>query len=104
MARCGTGRHRGARAGRRVVPAEPAQVTWPVYICVMARHAQRPGNLPAEATSFVGRRRGFRTAAWLVEPAEVLDPALVSQAVMAALDLRDRAATKPLALLPSYLG
>jgi predicted ATPase/DNA-binding CsgD family transcriptional regulator len=107
----------------------------------MARPTQRPGNLPAEATSFIGRRReiaevrkkltearlvslvgpggvgktrlairiatdlgrGFRGGGWLVELAEVLDPALVSSAVMAALDLRDQAATEPLALLLSYL-
>src|SRR5262252_7882272 len=107
----------------------------------MARPARRPGNLPAEATSFVGRRRelgevrkkltearlvslvgpggvgktrlairaatelsrGFRGGGWLVELAEVLDPALVSHAVMAALNLRDQAATEPLALLLSYL-
>ncbi|MBO0818440.1 MAG: LuxR family transcriptional regulator, partial [Actinobacteria bacterium] len=105
----------------------------------MARPAQRPGNLPAEATSFVGRRRelaevrkkltearlvslvgpggvgktrlairaatelgrGFRGGGWLVELAEILDPALVSHAVLAALDLRDQAATEPLALLLS---
>ena len=105
----------------------------------MARPARRPGNLPAEATSFVGRRRelaevrkklaearlvslvgpggvgktrlairaaadlgrGFRDGAWLVELAEVAIPALVSNAVMAALDLRDQAATEPLALLLS---
>jgi predicted ATPase/DNA-binding CsgD family transcriptional regulator len=107
----------------------------------MARPTQRPGNLPAEATSFIGRRReiaevrkkltearlvtlvgpggvgktrlairiatdlgrGFRGGGWLVELAEILDPALVSSAVMAALDLRDQAATEPLALLLSYL-
>ena len=107
----------------------------------MARPARRPGNLPAEATSFIGRRRelaevrrkltearlvslvgpggvgktrlairaaaelgrGFRGGGWLVELAEVLDPALVSHAVMAALNLRDQAATEPLALLLSYL-
>ena len=81
----------------------------------MARPKYRMGNLPAEATSFVGRRRelaeikkklasarlislvgpggvgktrlavraateigrGFRDGAWLVELAEVRDPALV---------------------------
>jgi len=102
---------------------------------------RRPGNLPAEATSFIGRRcelaavrkkltearlvslvgpggvgktrlairaaadlaRGFRGGGWLVELAEVLDPALVSSAVMTALDLRDQAATEPLPLLLSYL-
>ena len=107
----------------------------------MARPARRPGNLPAEATSFVGRRRelaevrkkltqarlvsligpggvgktrlairvaadlgrGFRDGGWLVELAEVPIPALVSDAVMAALDLRDQAAAGPLALLLSYL-
>jgi predicted ATPase/DNA-binding CsgD family transcriptional regulator len=107
----------------------------------MARHARRVGNLPAEVTSFVGRRReladvrrklaqarlvtltgpggvgktrlairtavglarGFRDGGWLVELADVLDPALVSSAVMMALDLRDQAAAEPLALLRSYL-
>jgi predicted ATPase/DNA-binding CsgD family transcriptional regulator len=107
----------------------------------MARPTRRTGNLPTEATSFIGRRRelaelrkkltaarlvslvgpggvgktrlairigtdlgrGFPDGAWLVELADVRDPALVSNAVMAALDLRDQAATEPLALLLSYL-
>ncbi len=107
----------------------------------MARPTRRPGNLPAEATSFIGRRRelaelrkklttarlvslvgpggvgktrlairigtdlrrGFRDGAWLVELAEVRDPALVGNATLAALDLRDQAATEPRALLLSYL-
>src|SRR5215831_2537074 len=107
----------------------------------MARPAQRPGNLPAEATSFVGRRselaevrkkltearlvslvgpggvgktrlairaaadlgRGFSDGAWLAELAEVRNPALVSSAVMTALDLRDQAAADPWELLLSYL-
>src|SRR6266513_691971 len=107
----------------------------------MARPTRRSGNLPAEATSFIGRRRelaevrkklgaarlvslvgpggvgktrlavriaadlarGFRDGAWLVELADVRDPALVSNAAMAALDLRDQAFTEPLALLLSYL-
>jgi predicted ATPase/DNA-binding CsgD family transcriptional regulator len=107
----------------------------------MARPIRRPGNLPAEATSFIGRRRelaelrkklstarlvslvgpggvgktrlairsgtglrrGFRDGAWLVELAEVRDPALVGNATLAALDLRDQAATEPRALLLSYL-
>src|SRR5262249_60072535 len=107
----------------------------------MARPFRRPGNIPAEATSFIGRRselaevrrklgdarlvglvgpggvgktrlairaaadlgRGFRDGAWLAELAEVLDPDLVDGAVLAALDLRDQAATEPRALLLSYL-
>ena len=107
----------------------------------MARPTCRPGNLPAETTSFIGRRhelaevrkkltaarlvslvgpggvgktrlairagtdlkRGFRDGAWLVELAEVRDPALVGNATLAALDLRDQAATEPRALLLSYL-
>ncbi len=107
----------------------------------MARPARRSGNLPAEATSFIGRRRefrevskkltegrlvslvgpggvgktrlairiatdlrrGFRGGGWLVELAEVLDPALVNNAVMEALDLRDQAASAPTAILLSYL-
>jgi predicted ATPase/DNA-binding CsgD family transcriptional regulator len=97
--------------------------------------------MPAEVTSFVGRRRelaeirkklaaarlvslvgpggvgktrlairvatglgrGFPDGAWMAELAELQDPALVGNAVMAALDLRDQAATEPLALLRSYL-
>jgi predicted ATPase/DNA-binding CsgD family transcriptional regulator len=107
----------------------------------MARPAYRPGNLPAEATSFVGRRRelaevrakltgarlvslvgpggvgktrlavraatdlarGFPAGAWLVELADIREPALVGNTVMAALDLRDQAGTEPVALLASYL-
>jgi len=107
----------------------------------MARPARRPGNLPAEATSFIGRRRElaevkrklaaarlvslvgpggvgktrlafrassdlarrFRDGAWLVELAEIRDPALVGNAVLAALDLRDQASTQPLDLVLSYL-
>src|SRR5215475_11806320 len=116
-------------------------VSGAVYTHVMARPSRRVGNLPAEATSFIGRRRelaevrnkltearlvslvgpggvgktrlairaatdlrrGFRGGGWLVELAEVLDPALVSNAVMAALDLRDQAASAPAAILLSYL-
>jgi predicted ATPase/DNA-binding CsgD family transcriptional regulator len=107
----------------------------------MARPIHRPGNLPAETTSFIGRRhelaelrkklttarlvslvgpggvgktrlairsgtdlrRGFRDGAWLVELAEVRDPALIGNATLAALDLRDQTATEPRALLLSYL-
>ena len=108
---------------------------------VMARPNRRAGNLPAEATSFVGRRRelaelrkklaatrlvslvgpggvgksrlalraatdlarGFPAGAWLVELAEVRDPELVSNAMLAALDLRAQAATEPLPLLLAFL-
>jgi predicted ATPase/DNA-binding CsgD family transcriptional regulator len=107
----------------------------------MARPTRRSGNLPAEASSFIGRRRelaelrrkltaarlvslsgpggvgksrlalriatdlarGFSGGAWMVELAEIQDPALVGNAVLAALDLRDQAATEPLPLLLSYL-
>jgi len=107
----------------------------------MARPKHRLGNLPAEATSFVGRRRelgeirkklttarlvslvgpggvgktrlalriasdlgrGFADGAWLVELADVRDGALVTNAVLAALDLRDQSAMKPLQILLSDL-
>ena len=103
----------------------------------MARSRHPLGNLPAETTSFVGRRRelgevrkklttarlvslvgpggvgktrlalrtaadlgrGFVDGAWLVELAEVRDGALVTNAVLAALDLRDQAGMKPLHIL-----
>ncbi len=107
----------------------------------MARRTRRPGNLPAEPTSFIGRRRelaeskrklsrarlvslvgpggvgksrlglrvatdlgrGFKDGSWLIELAEVGEPDLVVYAVLAALDLRDQAATEPPALLLNYL-
>ena len=107
----------------------------------MARPALRKGNLPAEATSFIGRRkelaeikrklgaarlvslvgpggvgktrlairaatdlsRRFKDGAWLVELAELQDPALMGNAMMAALDLRDQASTAPHDLLFGYL-
>ena len=50
-----------------------------------------------------GLDRGLRDGAWLVELADVQDPALVGSAVMAALGLRDQASTEPLALVLSYL-
>ena len=106
----------------------------------MARPIHRPGNLPAETSSFIGRdrelaevrkkltagrlvslvgpggvgktrlairsatalRRGFANGAWLVGLAEVRDPALVGNAMLAALDLRDQA-IEPRALLLSFL-
>ena len=107
----------------------------------MARSRRRIGNLPAEATTFVGRRRelaelrrtlagarlvslvgpggvgktrlairmatdlerGFADGAWWVELAEIRDPALVINAVVAALDLRDQAAAQPLPILLSHV-
>src|ERR1700730_18475749 len=98
----------------------------------MARPSRRPGNLPAEATSFIGRRRelaelrkklsaarlvslvgpggvgktrlairiatdlgrGFRDGAWMVELADLQDPALVGNAVFASVALRDQAAAE----------
>src|ERR1051326_1499165 len=107
----------------------------------MAKPARRAGNLPAEATSFIGRRRelaelrkklstarlvslvgpggvgksrlalraatdlgrAFRGGAWWVELAEVRDPALVPNAVLSSLDLRDQAGTEPSELLLSHL-
>jgi len=108
----------------------------------MARAPHRPGNLPAEVTSFVGRRtelaearkklagarlvtlvgpggvgktrlairiatdlgRAYGSGAWMAELAELQDSALVGNAVLAALGLRDQAATEPVALLLSYLA
>src|SRR5437764_3000725 len=107
----------------------------------MARPRHRLGNVPAETTSFVGRRRelaeirkklstsrlislvgpggvgktrlalratadlarGFADGAWLVELAEIRDGALVADAVLAALDLRDQAALTPMQILVSQL-
>src|SRR3954469_19973955 len=101
-----------------------------------------PGNLPAETTSFIGRRRelaearrklsaarlvtlvgpggvgktrlairaasglerGVPDGAWLVQLAELRDAALIGNAVLAALDLRDQGAAEPVALLRSYLA
>jgi hypothetical protein len=111
------------------------------FVFTVARPRQRVGNLPAETTSFVGRRerslprsgggsparlvslvgpggvgktrlalriaadlgRGFRDGAWRAELAEVPDEALVINAVVSALDLRDQATTKPRQNLVSYL-
>ena len=107
----------------------------------MARPSHRVGNLPAESTTFVGRRRelgeirtklatarlvslvgpggvgktrlglrigtdlarGFADGTWFVELAEVRDPDLVPNAVLAALDLRDQAAARPLEILAAHL-
>jgi predicted ATPase/DNA-binding CsgD family transcriptional regulator len=107
----------------------------------MARASRRSGNLPADATTFVGRRheladlrrklttarlaslvgpggvgktrlglriatdlgRGFPDGAWLVELAEVRDAALVTNSVVAALDLRDQAGANPMEVLVAYL-
>ncbi|MGA7987385.1 MAG: LuxR C-terminal-related transcriptional regulator [Candidatus Dormiibacterota bacterium] len=107
----------------------------------MARPSHRAGNLPAEATTFVGRRRelgeirkklatarmvslvgpggvgktrlanrvgaelarSFADGAWLVELGEVSDGELVTDAVLAALDLRDQASAKPMEILLAHL-
>jgi predicted ATPase/DNA-binding CsgD family transcriptional regulator len=50
-----------------------------------------------------GLARGFPGGAWLVELADIREPALVGNAVVAALDLRDHATDGPQALLRSYL-
>lgn len=47
--------------------------------------------------------RGFVNGAWWVELAEIRDPGLVTNAVIAAFDLRDQAATQPMQILLSYL-
>src|SRR5256712_4540364 len=47
--------------------------------------------------------RGFPAGAWLVELADVRDPGLVANTVLAARALRDQAATDPVALLLGYL-
>jgi predicted ATPase/DNA-binding CsgD family transcriptional regulator len=108
----------------------------------VARRTSASGNLPAETTSFIGRRhelaesrrklsvarlvtlvgpggvgktrlairlaadlgRGVPDGAWLVQLAELRDPALVGNAVLTALDLRDQGVAGPVALLRSYLG
>ncbi len=107
----------------------------------MARPRHASGNLPAEATTFVGRRRelgetrkklatarmvslvgpggvgktrlairagtelarSFADGAWLVELGEVTEAAQVTGAVLAALDLRDQAAAKPLEVLLAHV-
>jgi predicted ATPase/DNA-binding CsgD family transcriptional regulator len=107
----------------------------------MARPRHALGNLPAESTTFVGRRRelgeirqklatarvvslvgpggvgktrlairvgtelarSFADGAWLVELGEVSDAAVVSNAVLAALDLRDLAGAKPMEILLPHL-
>src|ERR1700752_2983282 len=58
-------------------------------------------RLAIRAASDLGR--GFKDGAWLVELAEVQDPALVGNAVMAALDLRDQAAMDPRDLIHVFL-
>ena len=107
----------------------------------LARPSHRSGNLPAESTTFIGRRRelgeirtklatarlvslvgpggvgktrlglrigtdlarGFADGAWFVELAEVRDPGLVPNAVLAALDLRDQAVARPVEILAAHL-
>jgi predicted ATPase/DNA-binding CsgD family transcriptional regulator len=59
-------------------------------------------RLAIRAASDLGR--GVPDGAWLVQLAEVRDAALVGNAVLAALDLRDQGAAEPEALLRSYLA
>jgi predicted ATPase/DNA-binding CsgD family transcriptional regulator len=47
--------------------------------------------------------RGYADGAWWVDLAEIRDAALVTNAVVAALDLRDQAAAQPLQILVSQL-
>ena len=139
--RVGSRWHAEIRGITDPVPSWAVTRTRSNVLVSMARPTRRSGNLPAEATSFIGRRRelaevrkklstarlitlvgpggvgktrlairiaaqlarGFRDGAWLVELADVRDPALVSNAALAALDLRDQAFTEPLVLLLSYL-
>ena len=139
--RLGSPWHAEIRGITDPVPSWAVTRTRSNVLVSMARPTRRSGNLPAEATSFIGRRRelaevrqklstarlitlvgpggvgktrlairiaaqlarGFRDGAWLVELADVRDPALVSNAALAALDLRDQAFTEPLVLLLSYL-
>jgi predicted ATPase/DNA-binding CsgD family transcriptional regulator len=140
---CGATGHDGIDGSRDSVMSEPATAAdrRSTLLCTMARPTRRRGNLPAEATSFVGRRRelaelrkklatvrlvtlvgpggvgktrlatrigtdlarAFPDGAWLVELADVRDPDLVGNAVLAALNLRDQAATEPRTLLLSHL-
>ncbi len=58
-------------------------------------------RLAVRAATDLGR--GFANGAWWVDLAEIRDAALVTNAVVAALDLRDQAATKPLQILLSHL-
>ena len=107
----------------------------------MARRAHGTGNLPAETTSFVGRRKEIAEVrrklasgrlvslvgpggvgktrlalrvgadlgasrpggAWLVELADIQDPALLANAVLASLDLHDQTSTEPRTLVLSHL-
>ncbi|GAA1793257.1 LuxR family transcriptional regulator [Pseudarthrobacter sulfonivorans] len=107
----------------------------------MGSHGDLPGNLPAETTSFVGRRRelsearnrflnarlvslvgpggvgktrlslrlgtqlrrNFPDGVWLVELAEVPEPALLAGAVLTALDLREQGAVDPAAALARHV-
>ncbi|HEX7263844.1 MAG TPA: LuxR C-terminal-related transcriptional regulator [Candidatus Dormibacteraeota bacterium] len=108
----------------------------------MARPRPHIGNLPAETTSFVGRRReladlkrrltsarlvslvgpggvgktrlalrtagdlarGFKDGAWLVELADLSDPALVAEAFLAAHDVRHQSASEPLDVLLGHVA
>src|SRR5215831_7352918 len=98
----------------------------------MAAVRRVTGNLPAELTSFVGRRgelaevrrllagsrlvtltgpggvgktrRAFRDGVWLVRLDQLREEALVAQAVVEALGLQDRAGYAPEAAVAEYLA
>jgi predicted ATPase/DNA-binding CsgD family transcriptional regulator len=58
-------------------------------------------RLAVRAATDLGR--GYADGAWWVDLAEIRDAALVTDAVVAALDLRDQAAAQPLQILVSQL-
>lgn len=122
------------RLYHQILTADPA-------LAIPVASAPRAGNLPAELTSFVGRReemakltrllsttrlvtltgvggvgktrlaaraaaavrQAFPDGVWVVELAEVADPALVAQTVADALGVRDVSARQPLVVLTEYL-
>ena len=134
---------RAGHPGNHGVGTEWHGIQWSsrVVPSIVPTPSRRPGNLPAEATSFIGRRheladarrklttarlvslvgpggvgktrlamriatdlaRSFPDGVWLVELAELRDPALVGHTVLAGLDLRDQLATEPMDRLRSYL-
>jgi predicted ATPase/DNA-binding CsgD family transcriptional regulator len=88
--------------GRRSELAEVRRkLTGARLVCLVGPGGVGKTRLAVRVATDLGR--GFPGGAWLVELADVRDPALVANAVMAALDLRDQAAAEPVTLLRSYL-